>query len=53
MACINNRFNQRTGELVLMQRCDKLGNCPRAPHACRELNKKLCACLMDLIHKDL
>ena len=48
---IQHGLDQRAGQLVLVQRCYQLGDCPGAAHACGQLNEQLCSRFMDLVHK--
>ena len=53
MGGVDDGLYKRTGELVLVQRCDKLGDCPGTSHSCGELDEQLCACLVDFVHEYL
>ena len=51
MAGIDDRLDQSTGKLILMQRSYQFGDCPGTAHAGGQLDEELGTGLMDLIHK--
>ena len=48
---VENRLEQSPRELILMQRCNQLGDCPGTAHTGGQLDEQLGARLVDLVHE--